>query len=144
MTAPRSFWPAVAIGWASITVGVVGVLGEGRDVPVAAFGRWVLGLAVLHDVVVVPIVLAAGVVIARVLRPPWRAAVSAALVVAGPVVLFAWPFVAGWGRSASNPSIQPRSYGSGLVTVLAVVAVVFVVAGLAAGRRARRRWPWSL
>lgn len=127
---PKAFWPAVAVGWSVALVGIVGILGEGRDVPVAAFVRWIVGAAVVHDLVLVPVVLAVGVALARFVGAPWRAEAGAALVVAGPVLLFAWPFVAGWGRSASNRSVQPRAYGAGLVTILAIVAIVTVAVGV--------------
>ena len=135
----RLFWPAVVVGWLFIGVGLVGIAGEGRDVPVDGFGRWVVGLALVHDLVLAPIVVAIGVGLGRVLGPPWRSIAGAALIVAGPVVLFAWPYVAGWGRSASNPSIQPRNYPGGLVTVLAVISVAAVLVAIAEVVRARRR-----
>lgn len=136
----RLFWPGVLAGWLLIGVGLVGIAGEGRDVPVVDFGRWVVGLALVHDLVLAPIVVVLGAGLARVLRPPWRAVVGAALIVAGPVVLFAWPYVAGWGRSVSNPSIQPRDYEGGLVTLLAVIgSTATVVALVEVVRRARSR-----
>lgn len=138
MTA-KLFWPSVVVGWLLIGVGIVGVAGEGRDVPVAAFARWVIGLVLVHDLVVVPLVLVVGALLRRAFPAPWRAAAAGALVVAGPVVLFAWPYVAGWGRSRSNPSIQPRDYGDGLVVLLAVIAVATVAVGVGVGVARRRR-----
>lgn len=137
---PKVFWTAAAVGWALIAVGLVGIAHEGRDVPVAAFGRWVVGLALLHDLVLVPVVMAIGVALARLVRPPWRSIVGAALIVAGPTVLFAWPYVAGWGRARSNPSVQPRDYPQGLAVLLASIgAAATLLALMQVVRRARAR-----
>lgn len=127
---PKLFWPAVIVGWGIIAVGIVGVLGEGRDVPPFQLASWIVGLALLHDLVLVPIVVAVGFGLGRLLPPPWRSVAGGALVVAGPVVLFAWPYVQRWGISSSNPSIQPRDYTHGLVVVLAVIAAASVLAAV--------------
>lgn len=140
----RLFWPAASIGWTLMAVGFAGVAGESRDVPPLALGRWVVGLALLHDLAVAPLVLGAGALLHRLVRARWRWSVSATFVAAAPVVLFAWPFVAGWGRSRANPSIQPRDYGDGLVVVLAVLALAGAVAAAVdavTSRRARRACP---
>src|SRR4051794_26822152 len=101
----KLFWPGVVIGWAIIGVGLVGVAGEGRDVPAVPFARWIIGLALVHDLVLVPFVLALGVLLRRTLAQPWRGLIGGALLVAGPILLFAWPYVEGWGRSRANSSI---------------------------------------
>lgn len=136
----KLFWPGVIVGWAIIGVGIAQLVGEGRDVPALAFTRWLVGLALVHDLVLVPVVLAAGAVLRRALQPPWRSTVGGALVVIGPVVLFAWPFVARWGRLRSNPSILPRDYGRGLLVIVAAIAVTSAAVGIVAtSRRARAR-----
>lgn len=135
---PKVFWLAVVIGWTVIGIGIVGVLGDGRDVPPVDFTKWLVGLALVHDLVVVPIVLAIGVGLSNVLGPPWRTITAGALIVAGPVLLFAWPYVQRWGVSASNPTIQPRDYTSGLVVVLAIISASSVLlAAITAVRRAQ-------
>jgi hypothetical protein len=139
----RWFWPSVVVGWGLIAVGVVGVLGEGRDVPVDSFARWVVGVGVAHDLLFVPVVAVAGVVLAWAVPARIRPAVTSLLLISGFVALFAAPLVAGWGRAASNPSIQPRDYASGLAAVLGVVAVIVVgssaVAAVTANARRRGR-----
>jgi hypothetical protein len=138
----KVFWPGVVVGWAVIAVGLVGVASEGRDVPVVAFGRWVIGLALIHDLVLVPVVLAIGIGIGRVVPGRWRAHLGVVLVVAGPVLLLAWPFAMGWGASRSNPTILPRDYRSGLLVLLAVIVGVGAVLSVATpARRARPACP---
>jgi hypothetical protein len=137
----------VVAGWAIIAIGVVGLAGEGDAVPVSAFTRWVVGLAVFHDLVFAPLVAVVGVVSVRLLPARIRPVVTSFAVVAGMTTLFAWPFVERWGISPSNPSIQPRNYARGLTEVLAVVATVYVVSAVTAvvirraGRRRRRESP---
>jgi hypothetical protein len=134
----RWFWPAVVVGWSVMAVGAIGVAGEGRDVPPFAFARWIVGIALVHDLVLVPICLAVGVLLQRALRSPWRGIAGTTLLVAAVTVLFAWPYVMGWGRLRSNPSIHPREYGRGLTQLLATIALGAVVAaGVTVVRRAR-------
>lgn len=132
----RLFWPAVAVGWAVMAVGVVGIAGEGRDVPPVAFARWTVGLVVVHDLLVAPAVILVASAVRRLVPPPWRSVLTGALVLGGVVLLFAWPYVQGWGTSSSNASIQPRDYERGLAIVLAVIAGAGVAAaGLVTVRR---------
>jgi hypothetical protein len=135
----RWFWPAVVVGWGLIAVGVVGVLGEGRDVPVSAFTRWVVGVGIAHDLLFVPLVALGAVVLAWLIPARFRPPVTMLLLLAGFVSLFAVPLVAGWGRRASNPSIQPRDYESGLVVVLVAVVVLVVSWTIGAVALSRRR-----
>lgn len=136
---PRLFWPGVVIGWTLIALGAVGVAGEGRDVPPATFTRWVIGLAVVHDLVLVPLVMVVGWGLRRWTSGPLRSMVSMVLVVGGVTVLFAWPYVQGWGASRTNTTIQPRSYGTGLAVLLvAITGAAVLVALLGAVRRPGR------
>ena len=132
----RLFWGGVVVGWAVIAVGASSAWSHRADVAPAAFARWLLLVLVAHDLVVVPVVLVIGVTLTRVVPRRWRAATQMALVVAGLVMLYAWPYVRGWGRVASNRSIQPRDYGEGVAWTLAALAVVAL--SIAAIGRARR------
>ena len=133
----RLFWPGVVVGWGVIAVGVSSVWRHRADVEPAAFVTWMLVVLFAHDLLLVPVVLAVGVTLTKLVHGRRRAALQAALVVAALVVLFAWPYLRGWGRVPSNPSIQPRDYAAGVVWTLAALAVFALsVAGVA---RARRR-----
>jgi hypothetical protein len=129
--------PFVVVGWGLMAVGALAVVRSDGSVPPLAFGRWLVGLAVVHDLVVAPVVFVVGFLLHKAPLPAARATVVRALVVIAIVVLFSWPLVAGWGRAPANPSIQPRDYGDGLAWVLA--AVILVVAAPATWR-ACRRW----
>jgi hypothetical protein len=98
-------------------------------------------LAVAHDLVVAPLVIVAGWAVARAVPASARAPVQAALVASALVALFAFPFVRGYGRVSTNPSILPRDYGSGALAVLAAVwaaAAVALAMRRLRGRRVRR------
>jgi hypothetical protein len=81
--------------------------------------RWIVGLAVVHDLVLVPVVLAVGAGLHRVVParawPPVRTALLATAVLSA----VAWPFVRGYGRNPGVPSLLPRNYGAGLAAALA-------------------------
>ena len=130
------FWTGVVVGTALMAVGAVELARASDLSPPAAVARWVVGLALVHDLVVAPLTIAVGVATARVLPPSVRSVVQAAVIVSAVVAAFSVPFVAGWGRLANNPSVLPRNYAGGLAAVL---AVVWVVAAAAVVRRLRRR-----
>jgi len=69
---------------------------------------------------------------------PGRAwpAVRGGAIVVGTLALVGWPYAAGYGASAGNPSLLPRDYVLGpLLAGAAIVAVTAVVAALS--RRGR-------
>lgn len=132
---PRWFWPALVIGGTVSLYGMVRVAQSFVDTP--AFVRWVVGLAILHDLVVAPVAAIVGWVAYRVL-PRWAAhVVVPALAVAAITTLFAWPLVRGYGVRPS-PSHLPRDYGAGLTVILVLIAAVTVGASIRATVRRRR------
>lgn len=137
--APREhgklFWAGAAAGWAVMATGVVGLLSESAKTKPANAVRWVLGAAVAHDLLVAPAVILFGVLVARVVPAVARGIVQSALVVSAMVALFSYPFVRGFGRLATNPSILPRNYASGLAVLL---AAIWAVAAAALAVRLRR------
>lgn len=90
-----------------------------------------------HDVVLVPAVLLVGVVVARFVPPAVRAPVQGGLIATGVIVLFAFPFVRGYGIKPDNPTVLPQDYGRGLLLVLGVVWLV--TAAITLGRMRLRR-----
>ena len=100
--------------------------------------KLVVGLDIVHDFVVVPVVLVIGVVVTRIVPPSARRPLIGGLVLSAVVTLYAYPFVRGFGRSAATPSRLPDNYATGLVTVLAIVWAG-VVAGAVVVSRMRAR-----
>ncbi|MGH2456282.1 MAG: hypothetical protein ACRDHD_08510 [Candidatus Limnocylindria bacterium] len=133
------FWPAAGVGWAVTTAGVWGLVSEPAKTRPGESVRFVVGAALVHDLLLAPVVVLAGWAVAKVVPARARGPVQAALIVSAMVVLFAVPFVRGYGRVATNPSILPRNYGAGLVVILGAVWAVAAVAVFRRWRRARSR-----
>ncbi|MDL4776912.1 MULTISPECIES: hypothetical protein [Thermomonosporaceae] len=125
-----------AAGLALIAVGLRGVL---ANVGVPGWALWFAGAAVLHDGVLAPAVLLAGLATTW-LPGRYRWIARAALALAGTLTLVALPVVLGFGRVPDTPSRLPLPYGRNLMIVLAVIAVAAAVAAVTArlltGRRA--------
>lgn len=142
--------PASPVRWALYALGTV-VAGWGLygllTAPMAPdLGRWLrfaVGVAVLNDGLLMPLGVAVGVLVVRLVPGAGRAYVQAGLLVSGAVTLVALPFVAGLGRTPDVPSALPLSYGRGLLVTLAAVwlGVAAVAAGRAAWARLRARRP---
>ncbi|WP_329528334.1 hypothetical protein [Streptomyces sp. NBC_01462] len=120
----------------------VALMGEGvsllLDVPdLTDVLVWLGGAVVLHDAVIAPLVLLAGLVL---VRGGVRGPVRGALVVAGALTVVALPALLRPGRTA-NSSVLPLDYPRNLliawVTVATVTALLLAVRGFARRRRPR-------
>lgn len=131
-----TFWVSAAVGWLIIAVGVRGVFEKAIDTRPAQLARFVVGGALVHDLLVAPLAILAGVALARVVRGRARPVVQAALVVTAVVALFAYPLVRGYGLAANNPTSLPHNYAANLAVV---VGVVWTVAAIAIVIRRRQR-----
>lgn len=130
------FWTSAAAGWAVIAWGLRGIVRHSVDTRPASLARFVVGGALLHDVVVAPLLVLAGVAVARAVPGRARAVVQGALVISGILALFSWPLVRAYGLATRNPTSLPHDYTANLLVVLASVWAVAAVLLLA---RARRR-----
>jgi hypothetical protein len=117
---PR-FWISAAIGWAVIAWGVAGIFRHSLDTRPANLAKFVVGGALLHDLLFAPLVILAGVLVARAVPGRARGPVQAALAISGIVALFSWPLVRAYGLAANNPTSLPHNYTLGLLIVLGVV-----------------------
>ena len=128
------FWVSAAAGWVVIAVGLRGIFAHSLDTRPANLARFVVAGALLHDLLVAPVVVVLGVALARAVPSPARAAVQAALVISGIVALFSYPLVRAYGLAAHNPTALPRNYAGNLLIVL---GAVWGVTALVAVRRVR-------
>jgi hypothetical protein len=117
----RVFWALGGIGWGLMAFGTWGILARARATEPPELAAWVVGAAVVHDLVVAPVVFSVGRAVGRATRGLPRAAIQAALVLTGILVLYSIPVVGGLGRLEDNPSLLPREYGTSLVVLLAAV-----------------------
>lgn len=123
------FWSTTAIGWAIIAFGVRGLVHHSIDTRPANLTKFVVLSALLHDVILAPIVLGVGVVVSRLPPGKPKAYVQTALLASGTVALFAYPAVRGYGHSLPNtPGYLTHNYTEELGVV---VAAIWVVVGAA-------------
>ena len=132
----RAFWISAVAGWAIIAWGLRGVLHHHLDTRPPELLRFVAAGILAHDVVFVPLMLAAGLVVSRAVPGPARALVQAVLFISGVVALFAYPEVRGYARVLHNPTSLPHNYAAHLAAV--VVAVAGATAALGLRERAAR------
>jgi hypothetical protein len=124
------FWVTAAAGWLVIAVGIRGALVHHVDTRPRDLATFVVGGALLHDLVFAPLVVAAGVLLARLVPGRGRAPIQVALIVGGMVALFAYPLVRGFGRAAGNPTSLPRDYTTNLLVVVGLVWLAVAVGAL--------------
>ena len=100
--------------------------------------RWFGGGILLHDLVLVPIVLAVVWAIGRWTPPPVHTPLRAAVLGSALVVAIGWPGLRGYGNKPDNATIHPLDYGSAVLTLLVLLwAAAAGVVGVAS-RSARR------
>jgi hypothetical protein len=125
-----------ALGVAAMTYAVYGSLTEDSEHAVG-HGLFLVGVVIAHELVLMPIAIGVGWLIARWL-PGWsRGAVAGGLYASAVVAAIALPFVLGVGRTIDNPSKFPLNYGRGLLMVLGVVWLAVAVVVLLRRRRVR-------
>jgi hypothetical protein len=104
------FWLSALLGWAVMAIAIRGVLDHRIDTRPESLARFVIGAALLHDLVLAPLVLGVGVVVARSIPSRMRAIVQASLIVGGLLTLYAFPLVRAYGLAPHNPTSLPRNY----------------------------------
>lgn len=138
-TSPRGLLVGLALGVPVMAYGVRGALVDSSDTHPAELARWVVGLAIVNDLVVVPVAMGLGL-LGRRWTPAWAwPVVRAGLLISAVLIAVAWPLVRGYGVDPANPSLFPRDYGLGLAVALAVVWASALVLCIAAARRHRSR-----
>lgn len=131
------FWGGAAIGGALVGYGVVGLLSAGNAVDLGGVGRWFAGALVFHDLLLAPIVCAAGLLITRTAPPRWRAPLRAGCFASATAIVVGWAPLNGTGRAQvpDNASIQPLDYARSLVWVLGTIWVLAIGWGVLRTRR---------
>jgi hypothetical protein len=130
------FWAGLAVGGAMMAFGAwTAVRFWGATKPPVLVG-YLVGLTLLHDLVLVPIVLAVATLLLRRSPRVARGIAAGAVAASAVVIAVAFLIVTRWGALPDNPSQLPRNGVFGLVVSL---AVVWLVAGLLLWRSARRR-----
>jgi hypothetical protein len=134
-------WPIVIGGWVVMAVAVVGAVGDEALRGWASWARWIVGVAVVHDLLVLPLVVGLGWLLGRWLPVAFRVPVRTALVVGAVVTLAVWPIARRWGARADNPSILPLPVAENLRIMWLVLAIAAFGVGVVTTVRHRRRAP---
>lgn len=135
----KGFWIGLAAGTPIMVYGVRGLVGHLPGVQLSSFAVWFVGAAVVHDLLLGPLVGAIGWILLRTVPRVAVAPVQIALIASGIVALVSWPFVRAYGITPGEPSFLSRNYTA---SVLIVWTLVWALAALAVFRRvliARRR-----
>lgn len=139
-TSRRGLLVGLVLGTPIIVYGIGGALVDADRTQPVELARWVVGAALVNDLVLIPVVLVVGWGARRITPAPLWPIVRAGLLTTGVLCLVAWPFVRGYGVDPANPSLFPRDYGEGLLRAVAVVwAVAVLAAAITLTVRARRR-----
>jgi hypothetical protein len=138
--APRSIAPivGVVVGVPAMAIGVWQAFAVRSDVHPFELARWVVASDLAHDLIAAPIVVAVAWLVGRWLPAPVRVPVRWALASTAILALIAWPFVRGYGRNPTIPSLLDRNYATGLtayVVAVWVLAVAWAVVGMVRARR---------
>jgi hypothetical protein len=120
-TSRRGLLVGLALGVPVVGYGLRGAFVDAGDTHPTELARWVIGAALVHDLVVVPVVAAVALLARRFTPPRAWPPVRAGLAATGIFVVVGWPFVRGYGRDQTNPSLLPRDYGAGLAAAVAVI-----------------------
>jgi hypothetical protein len=137
-TSIRGLVIGLVVGVPIIAYGIRGALIDAEDTEPRELAGWFVRWAVLHDLLVAPILLLVGYAVSRLVRDNVvRAILRGALLVSAGLALVAYPLVRGYGRTPRVPSALARDYGTGLTTYLAItwlVAIALIIVHRARGR----------
>lgn len=124
----------IVLGVALVVIGIRELVDAATWQSLRATIIWFAGGTIVHDGVVVPLTLLAGLALTRLVPGTYRGIVQGALVMSAAVSLALLPLLSGQGRTAANFSLQPLPYARNLVVVL---AALWAGAALLAVRRRR-------
>ena len=119
----------------------IAVRGALVDLPLSSFGswgKWLIGLDLVNDFAVLPVVALIGLGLARLPLGRSRAPVQAGLFASAIVLVIVWPCLVGLSAS-DNPTIQPLDYTTATLIVLAVVWALVGLWALVRQLRGRSR-----
>ena len=132
-------WAVIVLGWAVMAVAVAGAIGDERLRGLGSWATWIVGAALVHDLVVLPVVLAVGWLLTRWVPTPWRVPMRTALVVSAVLTATVWPIARRWGARADNPSIVPLPVARNLSWIVVALFVTAIGVGAMSAARARAR-----
>lgn len=98
---------------------------------------WMVGIVVIHDGLLSPLVVGVGWLLARTVPPSGRRYLQAALVVGGLITIIAIPLIARRDTQPPAKALLLQNYGANLAILLGLVAALNVAAYLVTAARDR-------
>jgi hypothetical protein len=134
------WWGGLAAGTAIGLFGLAGLLADAAKTMPLLWLRWLVGLLLVHDFVVAPLVHLAGRRLRDHAPAGWRWPLQLGLVTSGVLVLASVPVLYGVGRATQpgNASVLPGNYPRALAGVLLAVWLGVLTIGLLSARSRRR------
>lgn len=130
------FYACLVVGWGIIVFGLHGMFADANQTNPAAVFRILIGLNVLNDALVAPMLVVAAAISRRVL-PRWALGpVQVGLIATAVVVLYAYPLIGDWGHTVrAGFSRLPWDYAHNTAVVVAVIWAVCALMGAWGWRR---------
>ena len=129
--------------YALVAAGVLLLLYGGArliaEVPRALPGLvlWMVGIVVIHDGLLSPLVVGVGWFLARTVPPGGRRYLQAALIIGGLITIIAIPLIARRGTQPPAKALLLQNYGANLAILLGLVAALNLAAYLVTASRDR-------
>jgi hypothetical protein len=136
-TPGRGIWIGLALGAPVMAYGSFELVQQAGWPRAFGVTRWIAGGILLHDLVLVPLVLALVWAVGRWTPAAVHTPLRAAVLGTGLIVAVGWPGLRGYGNRSDNPTIHPLDYSTAVLTALAVLWVA--MASWAAWRLLRSR-----
>lgn len=131
----------VVIGVLVIAFGAYVLVTSVSPKRIGGLATWLLGAVILHDAILSPFVVGAGLLLrraGRTLRPWVLVVVQTAVVLASVLALVVLPEIAAKRHGQKNPTVLPFDYGTRLLIVEGVLLLVVVAVLVVGVVRARR------
>jgi hypothetical protein len=99
---------------------------------------WLVGIVVIHDGILAPLVVGVGWLLARVAAPRVRRHLQATLIIGGMITVIALPMIFREGTHPASKAWLVQNYGANLAVLLGLVAALNLLAYLFAVARDHR------
>jgi hypothetical protein len=135
------WWTGLSVGGAVGLFGLAGLVADAAKTMPLVWLKWLVGLLLVHDAVLAPLVHLAGRRLRDRAPEAWRWPLQLGLVTSGVLVLASVPVLYGAGRHTQpgNASVLPGNYPLALGGVLIVVWLGVLALGIWGSTRVRRR-----
>jgi hypothetical protein len=132
------FWICLILGWAVIVFALHGLIADANQTNPGALFRILVGLNIVNDALVAPLLVAVAFLGRRVV-PRWAVVpLDIGLITSAVVLLYAYPLLGDWGRTArAGYSRLPWDYAQNVGVVLGAIWFVCALMALWSWRRSR-------